>query len=709
MNLLRFLRIWGIALAVPGGVAFGQTVTPVPSAGAASKSASDGRFSLDALDRMADPCVDFYQYACGGWQAKNPIPSDRSRWGSFDGLAERNQNVLHEILEKVAVPSPGRSPLEAKVGDYYAACMDEQGIEARGLTPLAPELSRIAALKTKADLAEQIAHMHLLGLKDGTQFAAQGRQKVLFDFQAAQDDKDATQVIAVADAGGIGLPDRDDYFRTDPTATEKRVQYLAHVQKMFELAGDKPAQAAANARVVMDIEVALAKVSLTRTDRRDPQRLYHKMPLSELEALSPSFPWKRYLAAVGIPNTQTLNVHEPDFFKGLEVALKAHTLDQWKTYLRWHLLHFSAPLLPKALADESFDFYQRKLTGAKEQRARWKRCVAFTDVGLGEVLGQLFVDRTFGEDGKKRMLTLVVNLEKALEKDIQGLDWMGDETKRQAIAKLKAIENKIGSPEKPRDYASVKPRRDAPLGNLFAAGEYDLRWQLGRIGKPVDKGEWQMSPPTVNAYYDPQMNNINFPAGILQPPFFDRTIDDAVNYGAIGGVIGHELTHGFDDQGRQYDPAGNLRDWWTPEDGKRFEERAACLVKEYNGFSVIKDPKDPKNDVNLNGKLTLGENAADNGGLRIAYLALMESLQGKKPAAGKIDGFTPEQRVFLGWGQVWCANYTDAAARRQALTNEHSVSKYRVNGVVQNMPEFQRAFGCKTKQPMVPENACRIW
>jgi putative endopeptidase len=706
MNLLRIFRIWGIVLAP--AVAFGQTVTPAPGAGAPS---GDGRFTLDALDRSADPCGDFYQYACGGWMTRNPIPSDRSRWGTFDGLAERNQNVLHEILEKVAMPSAGRTPLEAKVGDFYAACMDEKGIEARGLAPLKPELARIAGLKSKADLAEQIAHMHMLGLKDGSLFATQGRQKVLFDFQAAQDDKDATQVIAVADAGGIGLPDRDDYFRDDPTAVEKRMQYVAHVQKMFELAGDKPAVAAESARVVVDIETALAKVSLSRTDRRDPKRLYHKMPVAELEALSPSFAWKRYLAAVGIPNTQALNVHEPDFYKGLEVVLKAHALDHWKTYLRWHLLHFSAPLLPKAFVDENFDFYLHKLNGAKEQRARWKRCVAQTDAGLGEALGQLFVDRTFGEDGKKRMLTLVVNLEKAFEKDIQGLDWMGGETKKQALAKLKAIENKIGSPVKPRDYASVKPRRDDPLANLFAASEYDFRWQLGRIGKPVDKSEWQMSPPTVNAYYDPQMNNINFPAGILQPPFFDRMIDDAVNYGAIGGVIGHELTHGFDDQGRQYDPDGNLRDWWTAEDGKRFEERAACLVKEYDSFTVLKDAKDPKNDVHLNGKLTLGENAADNGGLRIAYLGLVESLKGKKPASGeaKIDGFTPEQRVFLGWGQVWCANYTDAAARRQALTNEHSVSKYRVNGVVQNMPEFQRAFSCKPKQPMVRDNACRIW
>jgi putative endopeptidase len=690
-------RIALLVLLTCASVAFAQDSAPKTS------------FISDNLDKSVDPCVDFYQYSCGNWLAKHPIPADRATYGTGAMVFDQNLDTLHEALEVAANPSIKRSAPERRAGDYYAACMDERGIDAAGTKPLAAELARINAITTKAGLAAQIAHMHAMGMRDGTQIAQSGRAKPLFDFTAGLDDKNATKVIPIVDAGGIALPDRDMYVDQDERSKELREGYVKHVTNMFKLLGESPEKAAADANTVMAIETDLAKVSMTRTDRRDPNSIYHKMTVKELQALSPDFNWSAYFTAAAVPPTSGLNVREPNFVKGMNAAIAAHPLDHWKTYLKWQLVHSAVaagPLLPARFVDENFDFYGRQLTGAKQLRPRWKRCIGSVDASLGEDLGILYIEKKFGPESKKRMDEMVANLEKALAADIESLDWMGAETKKAAMVKFHGITNKIGYPEHPRTYPTAVIRRTTPLANWWSVAADDLRWTLGRIRKPADKTEWQMTADTLNAYYDPQMNNINFPAGILQPPYFSKDNDDAINYGAIGGVIGHELTHGFDDQGAQYDANGNLRDWWTPEDEKKFKERASCIVDEYNTFTV-KDPANADKPIHLNGKLTLGENAADNGGLRIAYNALEAANAGKEQPL--IDGYTPEQRVFLGWGTVWCSNYRDQAAALQAKTNEHSVSMYRVLGVVQNMPEFQKAFSCKAGQPMVSAKACRIW
>ncbi len=671
-----------------------------PPAAAEEPGAGAGRtpgFDINALDRGTDPCADFYQFACGSWIKNNPIPPDRGAWGRFTELQERNYAVLHDILEKAAAPDPKRSPVMQKIGDLYASCMDEKGVEALGADPLKPELERIAKIASKADLAAEIGHLHFIGANRGP---GRGGRSLLFAFGSMQDFKDAAAVIAGADQGGLGLPDRDYYLKEDPQSAETRKKYVEHMAKTFELLGDKPDQAAAVAKSVMDFETALAKRSLDLVSRRDPENLYHRMSRKEFYALAPSFAWDRYFEGIRAPKFDSLNVTHPDFFQGVEARIGSASLEDWKNYLRWHLAASWSPMLSSPFVKESFSFYGRTLGGAKEDRPRWKRCVEVVDVSLGEALGQPFVEATFGAEGKARTLKMVLALEKALKDDIQSLPWMTEATKKQALVKLAAIANKIGYPDKWRDYSSVKIVRNDLVGNVSRARTFELDREMGKIGKPVDKGEWEMSPPTVNAYYDPQMNDINFPAGILQPPFYDNKMDDAVNFGGVGMVIGHELTHGFDDQGRKFDPSGNLKDWWTEQDGKEFEKRAACLVDEYSGFTAV-------GDVKLNGKLTLGENTADNGGLRIAYMALMDTL-GDKPVQ-PIDGFTPQQRLFLGQAQVWCANLSDQAARLRALTDPHSLPKYRVNGVVVNMPEFRKAFGCKENSPMVRADACRVW
>jgi endothelin-converting enzyme/putative endopeptidase len=596
--------------------------------------------------------------------------------------------VLRDILEKASKDTPGRNPIDRMIGDHYTACMDEKGIEAKGTKPIKAVLDRVAALPSKEALAGEVARLHPAGVN------------VLFRFRSVQDFKDATSVIAIADQGGLGLPDRDYYTKEDPRSVEIREKYVAHVGKMFGLLGDSPEAAAAGAKTVMEIETALAKVSLERVKRRDPANIYHKMPLAELVSLTPGFSWKDYLAGIRAPETTSLNVAVPDFFKGLETIIASTDLEKLKTYLRWQTVHAASDILPSAFVDEDFDFYGRTLSGSKELRPRWKRCVDRTDDELGEALGQRYVEATFGADGKERMLRMVVALEKALAEDIRTLPWMTETTKKQALAKLDAIANKIGYPDEWRDYSSVRISRDDAVGNSQRAGAFEFARQLGKIGKPVDKREWQMTPPTVNAYYNPLMNNINFPAGILQPPFFDRKMDDAVNFGGIGAVIGHELTHGFDDQGRKFAPNGTLQDWWTEQDGKEFESRATCIADQYSGYTAVAD-------VKLNGRLTLGENTADNGGLRIAYMALKDTLKGKKVAS--VDGYTPEQRIFLGWAQVWCQNRTDEIARMLAQVDSHSPGEYRVNGVVSNMPEFQEAYQCKAGSAMTRENACRVW
>ena len=645
-------------------------------------------FDLNALDKSANPCVDFYQYACGNWIKNNPIPPDQARWGRFGQLEERNQEILRRILEESSRPVPNRDAITQKIGDYYAACMDVAGIDARGITPIQPELDRIRALKDKGQLAAEIADMHRSGMS------------AVFDFSSSPDFKNSSQDIAQLDQGGLGLPDRDYYLKTDPQSVALRQKYVAHVQRMFQLAGEPPDQAKNDAATVLRIETELAKGSLDRVSRRDPEKVYHKMSRKELESIEPDFRWNEYFTGAGAPSFQDLNVAWPDFFKAVNTAIANDSLDDWKTYLRWHLLHSEAPLLPTAFVNENFDFYGKTLTGAKQLRPRWKRCVDFTDNQLGEALGRKFVEREFPPQAKQRTLKMVDAIEKAMGEDIQKLDWMTPATRQQALVKLHAVTNKIGYPDKWRDYSSVVIQRNDPVGNGIRADRFEFLRQLHKIGKPVDRGEWEMTPPTVNAYYEPEMNTINFPAGILQPPFFDNRMDDAVNFGGIGSVIGHELTHGFDDEGRQFDAQGNLKNWWTPADAKAFNDREACFVKEYSNFT-------PVDSVHLNGKLTLGENTADNGGVRLSLMALLATIGNLSQP--KIGGFTPEQRFFLSFGQIWCENQTPESLRLRAQTDPHSPGKYRVNGVLENMPEFQKAFACKSGQPMASANACRVW
>jgi len=652
-----------------------------------SKTASESVVS--ALDKTADPCVDFYQFACGGWLKSNPIPADQSIWSRFGELAERNRQELRGILESAA-KAQNRDENEQKIGDYYSSCMDEAAIEKKGVAVLKPAFDRINALRDKSTLPDLLAYLHGQGIN------------ALFGFGSGADFKNAKQVIGQADQGGLSLPDRDYYVKDDPKSVELRKQYVEHVANMFKLLGDAPEKAAAEANAVMNVETALAKGSGDRVERREPERIYHKMPVTEWQSLTPSFSFTKYLTGVGAPALDSLNVVEPNFFKALDSELKSVSVDDLKTYLRWHLMRSQTNSLPKAFQDENFNFYGKTLRGAKEMQARWKRCVAAADNDLGEALGRVFVEKYYPPEAKARTLKMVNELEAALHQDITELPWMSEVTKKQALVKLAAIQNKIGYPAKWRDYTALKIERGDALGNSLRANAFEVHRQLAKIGKPLDKQEWQMTPPTVNAYYDPTENDINFPAGILQPPFYYFKADDALNFGGMGAVIGHELTHGFDDQGALFDPEGNLKNWWTPEDEKAFKERTQCIVDEYDQFVAV-------DDVHVRGKLTLGENTADNGGLRIAYMALMKSLADSGKPQEKIDGFTPEQRLFIGWGQIWCQNQTDQTARLLALNNEHSPGKYRANGVVQNMPEFQKAWGCKTGQPMVRANACHVW
>ena len=645
-------------------------------------------FDLDAMDKTADPCVDFYQYACGNWLKNNAIPPDQSEWGRFNELHERNQLILKQILEKRSADNPQRDANDQKIGDYYYSCMDETGIQARGTEPLKPLLDRIDQLTDKSQLPDLIAFLHTDGIH------------ALFNFGSEPDAKDSMMEIAGTDQGGLSLPDRDYYLKTDEKSATLRDQYIQHVARMFQLMGEPADKATADAKAILKLETSLANAAMDRIERRDPNKVYHKMTVAELQQLSPGFTWNQYFVGVHSPKFDSLDVSVPDFVKSLNQILSTTDLETLKIYLRWHVLHEAASLLPKAFVDENFAFYGKTLTGAKELRPRWKRCVSYTDGDLGEALGKAYVDEAFGPESKARTLKMVHELETALKTDITGLSWMTDETKKQALDKLAHIDNKIGYPDKWRDYRALKIIRGDALGNSLRANSFEFHRELNKIGKPVDRSEWEMTPPTVNAYYNPQMNNINFPAGILQPPFYDKNVDDAVNYGAIGAVIGHEMTHGFDDQGSQFDAQGNLHNWWTEKDRQQFDSLEGCFVNEYDNFTAI-------DDVHLKGKLTLGENTADNGGIRIAHMALLDAL-GSTPRK-PIDGFTPDQRFFVGWGQIWCENVRPEMARMLATVDEHSPGKYRVNGVVSNMPEFQKAFGCKPSSPMVRNPACRVW
>ena len=679
---MRLHRLLPIFLLLSTLVNFAQTE---------SASKPSPGFSIDNIDKTLDPCVDFYQYACGNWLKKAEIPADQSAWVSFIELDERNLVTLHEILEKASANDPTRSPIEQKIGDFYGSCMDEKEVGAKGLDPLKPELDRISAVNDKATLIDAIARVHLMG------------PNPLFNFFSSSDLHNADQVIAYIDQAGLSLPDRDYYIKDDARMTEMRKHLVEYVTQVFILAGQSSTQAADSAKTVLRIETALAKDSMDRTLRRDPKTRDHKMTRDAAVALAPNFYLDRYFAASGAPTFSELNVSNPEFFKQVNGVLESESLDNLKIYVSWHLLRGSAPWLSQPFVDASFKMRQA-LTGQKEIQARWKRCVQLTDQSLGEALGQKYVDVTFGADGKQRMLKMVDALEASLDGDIQGLPWMTEETKKQAKLKLDAIRNKIGYPDVWRDYSSLTVVRGDLLGNFLRANEFESKRDLAKIGKPLDRKEWGMTPPTVNAYYSSSYNEIVFPAGILQPPFFDKKMDDAVNFGGIGLVIGHELTHGFDDQGRKFDPQGNLHDWWTPEDGKEFEKRVSCVADEYSNFVAV-------DDLKLNGRLTLGENTADNGGARIALMALEHMIAEDKTGkeGQKIDGYTPEQRFFLGFARVWCEKRRPESARVQVTTNPHSPGRWRVNGVVQNMPEFQQAWGCKAGQPMVSANACRVW
>ncbi|HMF90497.1 MAG TPA: M13 family metallopeptidase [Candidatus Angelobacter sp.] len=683
-----------------GTLGVAQKAAETKPAAAATKASSSApadtsvarpkSFDLGAMDKTVDPCEDFYQYACGNWRKNNPIPSDQARWGRFNELAEYNRQILRKILEAASANDPKRTPVVQKIGDMYQSCMDEATVNAKGAAPLKPTLDRIAAVSSKDQLIETVGALQSQGVG------------ALFGFGAAPDLHNASTYIANVAQGGLGLPDRDYYLAQDPKSQETRQKYLEHMTNMFVLLGDSKETAAKEAQAVMAIETKLAEAAFERVKMRDPKNRDHKMKVTELATLAPNFQFARFFAARGGPAFTEVNVVPPDFFQKVNPVIESVSLDDWKTYLRWHALRGAAGQLSQPFVEESFNFQGKYLAGTKELPARWKRCVQTTDGLLGEALGQPYVNETFGADGKARMLKMVDALEAALGDDIQGLDWMTAETKKQAAGKLAAISNKIGYPDNWRDYSTVNIVRGDLLGNAQRARVFEIRRNLNRIGQPLDKKEWGMTPPTVNAYYNAAENNINFPAGILQPPFFDKNADDAVNYGGIGVVIGHELTHGFDDQGSKFAADGNLTNWWTDADRQEFEKRTTCVADEYSKFVAVED-------VHLNGRLTLGENTADNGGIHIALMALRKAMAKDAQIAQVKENFTPEQRFFIGFAQVWCQNQTPESARLLAKTDPHSPGEYRVIGTVQNSSDFAKAFNCKPGQKMVSANACHVW
>lgn len=653
-------------------------------------------FDSSLIDTTVKPCENFYKFSCNGWLKKNPLPKDETYYAPYVKLENDNRQKLRVILESTSANAPGRTANEQKIGDEYASCMDAAAINRKGLKPFRPELDLIAASKSKKDLAPVVANLHLNGVN------------VFFRARSDQDFANSTHVIAFFAAGGLGLPERDFYTRTDPKSVEQRKQYVKHVTNTFKLMGESPSKAASDAQTVLRLENRLAKASLTITERRNPQNINHPMKLVALESTVPNFDFNAYLAALKLPSgdagTEAINVTEPKFFAGLNTILGDTSLADIQTYLRWHYIHsLDGTSLPQALDDESFNFYSHILGGQEEQQARWKRCTERVDRELGEALGQVYVSRYFPRSDKDRALKMTLAIEAAMSRDIDSLEWMSPETKVKAKEKLQSVANKIGYPDKWRDYSKLEIVRGDAFGNELRSDEFAKNRDLAKIGKPVDRGEWDMTPPTVNAYYNPQMNDVNFPAGYLQPPFFSATEDDAANYGDMGSTIGHELTHGFDDEGRQFDAKGNLTDWWTAEDGKKFDQRADCMVKQFDAYV-------PVDNVHINGKLTLGENLADLGGLWLAYLAwIQDAEKAHVDMAAKEEGYTPEQRFMVAYAQQWCTQERPESLRTQLQTDPHAPDEYRTNGILADLPEFAKAFGCKQGQAMVADPICRVW
>jgi putative endopeptidase len=646
-------------------------------------------FEVGNMDTSVEACTDFFQYANGSWLRSTEIPASESRWGTFNILSDRNTTMLRNVLETAAKSNAKAGSNERLIGDFYATCMDEAAIEKAGAAPIRPFLDKIASAKTSEDIQRLIAYLHDSGFP------------AAFSFGVGADLKDSNAVLINAGQGGISLPNRDYYTNTDAKSVETRAKFVEYMTNLFKLIGDDAATAAANANKVLEMQTRLAKASLTPVERRNPDNNYNKLTYAATEQLTPAFSWDVYFAERGVPSVPDLNVAPAKFFTEFDAMIKGVSVEDWKTYLRLMVTNSAAPSLSKAFADENFNFYNRYLSGQKEKQPRWKQCVQIADGTLGEAVGLEYSNRAFKPAAKARMNELIDNLMAAMKDRINGLEWMGTDTKKQAQAKLATFKRKIGYPDNPRGYAGLALNRDSFAANQIRITQFNNKRSLADLGKPRDKARFPYSAATVNASYSSLNNDITFPAGILQPPFFNFDADDAINYGAIGGVIGHEVSHGFDDQGSRYDAEGNLKMWWTAEDRAKFEERASCVVKQWDNYEV-------QPGLNMVGKLALGENIGDFAGLTIAYDAYQRSLKGK-PKPKNIDGFTPEQRFFLGWAQVWAAKYTPEAERRQVQTGPHSLPKWRVNGPLSNMPQFAKAFNCKAGQPMVRTDACAIW